>query len=138
VADVAEEEIEQLNSLGFGSDFHIEYGFFIDPVGPATAVLPPDWRTRAITVTIPDRGASGICPEAHDLAISKLARGEDKDLEFVAALLFHRMVRERIVEQRLESMPDLADDSRASVLKALKVAVRKARERRARQRGADT
>lgn len=132
VAELAEEEVEQLNSLGFGSDFHIEFGFFLDPVGPGTALMPPDWRTRAITVTIPDRDVRGVCPEAHDLAISKLARGDEKDLEFVAAMLFHRMIRERFVRQRLESMPDLADDARIGVLQALEVAARKARERRTR------
>src|ERR1051326_7136672 len=40
---------EHINALfGDGSQFHETHGFYIDGVDQNTAVLPQDWRTRAI------------------------------------------------------------------------------------------
>ncbi len=38
-------------------------------------------------------GAAGLCLEVHDLAMSKLAAGRDKDIAYVTALLRHGLAK---------------------------------------------
>ncbi len=53
-----------------------------------TAILPAGWRERVIAYAgEAARSAVGICLDPHDLAISKLAAGREKDYTFVWALL---------------------------------------------------
>jgi hypothetical protein len=47
----------------------------------------------------------------HDLAISKLVAGREKDLDYVNALLRHQLADEEILRERLEATP-LAPDRR--------------------------
>ena len=127
-------EVAKLNSLGYGSRFHEEFGFHIDPVGPETATLPPDWRERAVVVEVEGHGARGICPEAHDLAVSKLVRGAEKDLAFVGAMLFHRMIQPSVVARRIDELADLDEERVMRIHGALRSAQQRARDRRSRRR----
>jgi hypothetical protein len=53
-------------------------------------VLPSGWRERLIPVHNENTGGgTGLCLEVHDLAVSKLVAGREKDLAFVANLLRH-------------------------------------------------
>lgn len=80
-------------SIGERSPFHDSFGYYAHGVGPETAILPAGWRERAVTVTSPATGGvTGICPSPADLAVRKLAAGREKDHDFVAALLRHRIV----------------------------------------------
>ena len=82
------EASEEINALfGFGSDFHIAFGFYIDGVDEHTASLPKNWKRRAVRVRIPDgdREITAIAPSVDDLIVAKLARLDDKDKRFVAA-----------------------------------------------------
>ena len=47
---------------------------------------------RLVTVTV--GGVSAHCVSPADLAYSKLAAGREKDMEFVAGLLHHKIVRQ--------------------------------------------
>lgn len=50
--------------------------------------LPPGWRDRLLPIENENTGgAVGWCIDPDDLAVSKLAAGREKDLEFVRALL---------------------------------------------------
>jgi hypothetical protein len=90
-------------SIGEGSPFQSTFGYFAHGVGPETAVLPSGWESRLIRVENANTvGARGWCPEAHDLAISKYVAGREKDLDYTAALLKHRMVRVETLLDRLE------------------------------------
>ena len=63
-------------------------------VGPETAVLPAGWEGRLVMVSNANtRFVRGWCLEVHDLAISKLVAGREKDLDFVGALGRHGMAR---------------------------------------------
>ena len=44
---------------------------------------------------------TGECLEPHDVAVSKLAAGRDKDVEFVQGLLAHGMVNPEVVQERI-------------------------------------
>jgi hypothetical protein len=46
-------------------------------------------------------GGRGLCLEVHDLAISKLAAGREKDLEFVEAMLAHSLTNIEVLRERL-------------------------------------
>jgi hypothetical protein len=73
-----------------------------------TAVLPDRWRERAVEIEVtghPD--IVGICPEAHDLCASKMARNEDKDREFVGALVDAGLVDPRLLRNRLDEITDI-------------------------------
>lgn len=76
--------------LGEMSSFDITFGYHADGVGPETAVMPSDWRTRETFHYIGD--VTAICPEVHDLAVSKCVAGREKDADFIRALFKHQMI----------------------------------------------
>jgi hypothetical protein len=93
-------------SIGEGSPFHKTFGYYAHGIGAETAVLPSGWRDRVVTVNNDNTGGgTGLCLEVHDLAISKLIAGREKDLRFITGLLRHRLVEARTLEQRLAQTP---------------------------------
>jgi hypothetical protein len=66
-------------SIGHLSQFHRTFGYYGDGVGPKTAMMPMDWRMRAIEYKTPDGLATAICPSADDIAIAKLCAWREKD-----------------------------------------------------------
>jgi hypothetical protein len=72
-------------AIGADSPFHGTFGYHADGVGPETARLPRSWETRAIEFSEPTSHAVALCPEIHDLAVSKLLAGREKDLEWLSA-----------------------------------------------------
>jgi len=92
------------STIGEGSPFQREFGYFAHGVDETTAVLPAGWRDRLILVTGENtRFVRGWCLEVHDLAIAKYAAGREKDLDFTGALVRRRMVERDTLEQRLNS-----------------------------------
>ena len=51
------------------------------------------------------RGATGWCLEVHDLAVSKLVAGREKDIAFLTVLFRHGLASPEIVRERLEKTP---------------------------------
>lgn len=97
-------------SIGEGSPFHQTFGYYAHGVGAGTAVLPAGWRDRVVPVRNENTGSgTGLCLEVHDLAVSKLVAGREKDLSFVSGLLRHQMVEMATVEQRLTATPIAAE-----------------------------
>lgn len=81
-------------SIGEGSFFHEQYGYYAQGVSESTAVLPAGWKKRLVRVSNANTGGvAGLCLEVHDLAISKYAAGREKDLEFTRELVRHGMTR---------------------------------------------
>src|SRR5437867_1833725 len=67
-------------SIGEGSPFHRAFGYYGHGVGEETATLPAGWKERLVRVRTPATGgATGLCLEVHDLAVSKLVAGREKD-----------------------------------------------------------
>ncbi len=77
-------------AIGALSSFHETFGYHADGVGPETAVMPADWMQRASLHYIGD--VTAICPDLHDLAVSKCVAARDKDADFVRALLSNKMI----------------------------------------------
>ena len=80
---------EFLNVIGIDSPFHIEFGYYADPVAVSTAILPKKWKNRLVHLKLErdDAGIKAYCIEPHDLVVAKLAAGRDKDHIFIRALL---------------------------------------------------
>ena len=91
-------------SIGEGSPFQREFGYYAHGVDETTAVLPDGWYERLILVTGENtRFVRGWCLEVHDLAIAKYSAGREKDLEFTAALARHEMVSREVLYRRLHA-----------------------------------
>jgi hypothetical protein len=90
-------------SIGEGSPFQREFGYYAHGVDETTAILPAGWRDRLILVAGENtRFVRGWCLEIHDLAIAKYAAGREKDLDFTKVLARHAMVTRDTLEQRLD------------------------------------
>ena len=100
---------EKINALfGEGSHFDRKFGFFIDGVDENTAKLPMDWEDRAIIkdVRVDDRITSVIAPEPNDLVVSKLVRGDPKDVSFAKGCLKAGLIKYSLVNFRLGEVLD--------------------------------
>jgi hypothetical protein len=91
------EEID--GAIGVLSQFHDEFGYHADGVGPETAVMPADWMDRATLHYFGELTA--VCPELHDLCVSKSVAMREKDAEFVRLLLRDGHVSIETLVQRI-------------------------------------
>ncbi len=104
--DHPDESILIDGAIGEGSTFHDTFGYYGHGVGPETAVLPEGWKRRLIRVHGAETGGvSGWCLEVHDLAVSKIVAGRDRDVEFVTALLTHGLIQAETLRSRLKETP---------------------------------
>ena len=98
-------------AIGELSDFHQTFGYYAQGVSPQTAILPAGWQRRLIPLSSPNtEGATGLCLDVHDLALSKYAAAREKDIEFNRELVRHGIVNRRTLTRRVSSMP--IDDER--------------------------
>ncbi len=74
---------ELQSALGEGSAYHRDKGIYLDPVSPKLPTLPTGWEQRLISLSRDGLVASFL--EPNDAAVSKLARGEPRDLRWVRA-----------------------------------------------------
>lgn len=92
-------------AIGRDSPFHRTFGYYADGVGPETAKLPSGWERRAFRLrNNRTGGATGICPELHDLAAAKLVAGRAKDLAWIAAARRAGLLDPAILRARVESV----------------------------------
>lgn len=103
-------------SIGEGSPFEREYGYFAHGVGPETAVLPEGWQERLIMISGANtRSVRGWCLEVHDLIIGKLVAGREKDLDFAEVVARNAMGRVDVLRSRLVGT-ELAPEARPLVV----------------------
>jgi hypothetical protein len=97
-------------SIGERTAFHETFGYYAHGVAEDTATLPFGWKDRLVRVENENTGgAVGLCLEAHDLAISKLIAGREKDLDFLCSLIRHGLVDAQVLKERLNTV-DLASE----------------------------
>lgn len=88
------------------SRFHETFGYYAHGVDETTATLPEGWPERLVRLQNENTmGAVGWCLEPHDLAVSKLAAGREKDIRFVQAMLRERLITAEVVRARLRATP---------------------------------
>ena len=103
--------------LGEGSAFHLAHGIYLDPVNPHLPTLPDQWQSRLIKLA-----RSGVVAhflEPHDAAVSKLARGEERDLRWVAAGAKANILSLPTVALRMKSTTFLDEAEQRAALAAL-------------------
>jgi len=89
-------------SIGEGSFFHEQFGYYAQGVGPETAVLPEGWEKRLISINNKNtNGITGLCLEVNDLAISKYIAWRPKDQQFTRELAVQKMTEQKILHKRL-------------------------------------
>lgn len=86
-------------AIGANSTFHDTFGYHVDGISPETASLPNDWMSRAVLTYFGD--VTAICPDLHDLVVSKCAAGRDKDANFVRILLANGSVAVTTLLERI-------------------------------------
>ena len=70
--------------FGEGSAFHQTYGYYFDAVSPDLPTLPDGWEQRMIKQILPS-GVKVKYLDPNDCAVSKYARSEPKDREWIRA-----------------------------------------------------
>ena len=88
-------------ALGEGSAYHREHGIYLDPVSPRLPTLPDGWELRLIRLE--RAGVVAAFLEPNDAAVSKLARGEPRDLRWVRAGLRAELVSAPVVRLRMRT-----------------------------------
>jgi hypothetical protein len=93
-------------TIGELSPFHETYGYYAHGIAPESAALPEGWRERLVRVSTPaTQGVTGFCLAPEDLAAGKLAAGREKDIDFVKALLRHRLIEIGRLRSRIALLP---------------------------------
>ena len=108
--------IFELNdALGEGSPFEIEHGFYLDPISPRLPTLPDQWEARLIRLPL-ENGITLYFLDPNDVAVSKYARGEPRDREWLQAGLGAGLLSGAIIESRFRhtSFLDLRERARAT------------------------
>jgi hypothetical protein len=111
-------ELESLieGSIGELSPFHKTFGFHVDGVDMEGIVLPAKWQERVVVVDNANtNGFRGLCLDPSDLAVSKLAAGRPKDIEFVRVMLRERLVRPEVLHERLDGVSCIDEARRTSL-----------------------
>jgi hypothetical protein len=70
--------------FGENSTFHQTHGYYFDAVSPDLPTLPLGWQQRMTQQTLPS-GVRVKYLDPNDCAISKYARSEPKDIEWIRA-----------------------------------------------------
>ena len=111
-------------SIGEGSYFHAEFGYYAQGVSPNTAVLPAGWQDRLVRIKNKNtNGVTGLCLEVNDLAISKYVAGRPKDLEFIEELARHKMIDSSTLKQRLKQT-DVSKSERSRITSRIEANIR--------------
>ena len=92
-------------SIGEGSPFHETFGYYAQGVWLDTAILPDGWQERLIEICNQNtRHVTARCLEPHDLAVSKLVAGREKDRLFLLEMLRHLMIdRDLLLKPEIRS-----------------------------------
>ena len=67
-------------TIGELSSFHHTFGYYAQGVDLNTSKLPDGWESRLVEICNENTNdVSGLCLEIHDLIVSKLYAGRQKD-----------------------------------------------------------
>jgi hypothetical protein len=109
-----ERVFELAPALGQGSPFEAEHGYYLDPISPRLATLPEGWEGRLIRIQLSEDVAAWFL-EPNDAAVSKYARLEPRDREWIRPGLRAGVLSLSILERRFAATAflDTAESSRA-------------------------
>jgi hypothetical protein len=101
-------------ALGQGSPFEAAHGYYLDPISPRVATLPEGWQHRLVRIEL-EPGLAAWFLEPNDAAVSKYARMEPRDREWIRAGLQAQILSLPIIEARFRQTAflDAAESGRA-------------------------
>ena len=108
---------ELRKALGEGSAFEAAHGFYLDPISPNLPTLPAQWEFRLVRVSL-KHGLMVFFLDPNDAAVSKYARGEPRDREWLQAGLAAGLLSAPIIESRFRDTVFLDADERRRALDA--------------------
>ncbi len=128
-----ETRVEVNKKLGVFSSYQLEHGFYADALGLATVILPTGWRERLQPLADENGKVVAFCAEIHDVAVSKLIAGREKDFLFLKeaflreyisideflerAKLVGSMLQSEVLVSRLENLVKFIPKSDMSAVK---------------------
>lgn len=104
--------------LGESSEFQASHGYYLDPVSPNLAALPEQWESRLVRVPL-ERGIVVQFLDPNDAAVSKYARNEPRDREWLRAGLSAGLLNAQIIKSRFAQTNFVSDDERKGAYAAL-------------------
>jgi hypothetical protein len=104
-------------ALGQGSAFELENGYYLDPVSPRLPTLPEGWESRLYKVKFDD-GIVVHFLDPNDAAVSKYARAEPRDREWLQAGLAAGILSAPIIEYRMRETVFADDGERRRAMAA--------------------
>lgn len=105
-------------TLGQGSPFEASHGYYLDPISPDVPTLPEQWEYRLVRIPL-DNGILAFFLEPNDAAVSKYARGEPRDREWIQAGLRAGLLSAPIIESRFRQTDFFDAGERERAFKAL-------------------
>lgn len=115
--------------LGQGSPFEAAHGYYLDPISPRVATLPADWEARLVRRQLGPELAAWFL-EPNDAAVSKYARLEPRDREWIRPGLRAGLLSLGILERRFAETVFLDEAEAARARNALGEDTRWLAERR--------
>ncbi|WP_343577802.1 DUF6036 family nucleotidyltransferase [Mycobacterium sp.] len=102
------DEVE--GAIGEMSPFHERFGVYAEGVHLDVATKPDGWKDRLVTWDVESsKPAEPRFLDPHDLAVSKLAAGRPKDLDFVLALIRDGLLNVALLRERASMLPAETD-----------------------------
>jgi hypothetical protein len=105
-------------ALGQGSPFEAEHGYYLDPISPSLATLPSGWAERLTRIQLGADLAAWFL-EVNDAAVSKYARMEPRDREWIRPGLRAGVLSLTILDARFSETVFLDADEGDRARKAL-------------------
>jgi len=117
----SEEKTEIVDAaIGELSSFHDTFGYYVQGVDYSTSKLPKGWKDRLVEICNENtNNISGLCLEIHDLIISKLYAGRQKDIDFFHAAVKLDLLSIETLKERLNVTP-MSDELRLIIEKRIK------------------
>ena len=95
--------------FGEGSSFHQANGYYFDAVNPDRPTLPEGWEQRMVKQVLPS-GVKVKYLEPNDCAVSKYARSEPKDREWIRAGIEAGILSIPTIDYRMRETLFIDDD----------------------------
>ena len=106
-------------AIGELSSFHDTFGYYVQGVDYSTSKLPKGWKDRLVEICNENTNEiSGFCLEIHDLIISKLYAGRQKDIDFFHAAVKLDLLSIETLKERLNVTP-MSDELRLIIEKRM-------------------
>jgi hypothetical protein len=106
------------NAWGADSPFDREHGYYFDPVSPRLPTLPEGWGGRTLALKLPS-GVNVRFLDTNDAAVSKYARCDSKDREWIREGLRQSILSLAVIEYRFRETTFLDADEQSRAKSAL-------------------